>query len=101
MICLENTHNRCGGAVLRPEHFAQVAAIARRCRLPVHLDGARLLNAAVAMQRPVTEWTQHVSSVQLCLSKGLSAPVGSMIGGAAAFIDRARRRAQDAGGGMR
>ena len=101
VICLENTHNRCGGAVLSPEYFAQVAAIARRHGLPVHLDGARLFNAAVAMQRPVTEWTRHVSSVQLCLSKGLSAPVGSMICGAAPFIDRARRMRKILGGGMR
>jgi threonine aldolase len=67
----------------------------------VHLDGARLFNAAVAMGRPVTDWTQHVSSVQLCLSKGLAAPVGSMICGSAAFVDRARRMRKILGGGMR
>ena len=101
VICLENTHNRCGGAVLSPEYFAEVAAIARKHSLPVHLDGARLFNAAVATGRPVTDWTQHVSSVQLCLSKGLAAPVGSMICGSAAFVDRARRMRKILGGGMR
>ena len=69
--------------------------------LPVHLDGARLFNAAVAAGRPVTDWTRHVSSVQLCLSKGLAAPVGSMICGTAAFVDRARRMRKILGGGMR
>lgn len=101
VICLENTHNRCGGAVLTPEYFSEVAVIARRHGLPVHLDGARLFNAAVAMGRPVTDWTRHVSSVQLCLSKGLAAPVGSMICGSAAFVDRARRMRKILGGGMR
>ena len=101
MICLENTHNRCGGTVVSPDYFASVAAIAARHGLPIHLDGARLFNAAVAAGRPVTDWTRHVSSVQLCLSKGLAAPVGSMICGSAAFVDRARRMRKILGGGMR
>jgi threonine aldolase len=101
VICLENTHNRCGGAILSPSYFADVAAIAGRHGLPVHLDGARLFNAAVACGRPVTDWTGHVSSVQLCLSKGLAAPVGSVICGSAAFVDRARRMRKILGGGMR
>ena len=101
VICLENTHNRCGGTVLSPDYFAEVAALAARHGLPVHLDGARLFNAAVATGRPVTDWTRHVSSVQLCLSKGLAAPVGSMICGAAAFVDKARRMRKMLGGGMR
>jgi threonine aldolase len=101
VICLENTHNRCGGAILSPSYFADVAAIARKHNLPVHLDGARLFNAAVASGRPVTDWTRHVSSVQLCLSKGLAAPVGSLICGSAAFVDRARRMRKILGGGMR
>jgi threonine aldolase len=101
VICLENTHNRCGGLVIRPEYFAEVAALAARHGLPVHLDGARLFNAAVAAARPVTDWTRHVSSVQLCLSKGLAAPVGSMICGSAAFVDKARRMRKMLGGGMR
>jgi threonine aldolase len=101
VVCLENTHNRCGGRILSPEYFAEVAAIATEHQLPVHLDGARLFNAAVAAGRPVTDWTRHVSSVQLCLSKGLSAPVGSLICGAASFVDEARRMRKILGGGMR
>jgi len=101
VICLENTHNRCGGAVLAPDYFAQVASIAARHGLPVHLDGARLFNAAIAKGRPVTDWTRHVTSVQLCLSKGLGAPVGSVIVGPADFIWRARRMRKLLGGGMR
>jgi threonine aldolase len=101
VICLENTHNRCGGRVLSPEYFAEVAAIAAEHGLPIHLDGARLFNAAVAAGRAVTDWTRHVSSVQLCLSKGLSAPVGSLICGPAAFVHEARRMRKILGGGMR
>jgi threonine aldolase len=101
VICLENTHNRCGGRIVPPDYFAAVAAIAARHGLPIHLDGARLFNAAVASGRSVTDWTRHVSSVQLCLSKGLAAPVGSMICGSAEFVDRARRMRKMLGGGMR
>jgi threonine aldolase len=101
VICLENTHNRCGGTVVSPDYFAEVAEIAARHRLAVHLDGARLFNAAVAAGRPVTDWTRHVTTVQLCLSKGLAAPVGSMICGSAAVVDRARRMRKILGGGMR
>ena len=101
VICLENTHNRCGGRVLTPEYFASVAALAAEHGLPVHLDGARLFNAAVATGRPITDWTRHVSSVQLCLSKGLSAPVGSIICGSSAFVHEARRMRKILGGGMR
>jgi len=101
VICLENTHNRCGGRILSPAYFADVAAIAKAHDLPIHLDGARLFNAAVASGRPVTDWTQHVSSVQLCLSKGLSAPVGSLICGSTAFVTRARWMRKMLGGGMR
>ncbi len=101
VICLENTHNRCGGVVLAPEYFAGVAAIATRHGLPIHLDGARLFNAAIAAGRPVTDWTRHVTSVQLCLSKGLGAPVGSVIVGPGDFIWRARRMRKILGGGMR
>jgi threonine aldolase len=101
VICLENTHNRCGGRILSPEYFTEVAAIAAEHHLPVHLDGARLFNAAVATGRPITDWTSQVSSVQLCLSKGLSAPVGSLICGTAAFVHEARRMRKILGGGMR
>jgi threonine aldolase len=101
VICLENTHNRCGGRILTPEYFSAVAALANRHNLPVHLDGARLFNAAVGAGRPITDWTRHVSSVQLCLSKGLSAPVGSLICGDSGFVSRARWMRKILGGGMR
>jgi threonine aldolase len=101
VMCLENTHNRCGGRILSPAYVAEVAALAAEHGLPVHLDGARLFNAAVATGRPVTDWTTHVSSVQLCLSKGLSAPVGSLVCGSAAFVHQARWMRKNLGGGMR
>jgi threonine aldolase len=101
VICLENTHNRCGGRVVPPGYFAEIAAIATRHGLPIHLDGARLFNAAVATGLDVREWTTHVSSVQICLSKGLGAPVGSVIAGSAAFVNRARQVRKMLGGGMR
>jgi threonine aldolase len=101
VICLENTHNRCSGAVLTPDYLAEVAALADARGLPVHLDGARIFNAAIALGRPVTHLTRHVASMQICLSKGLAAPVGSLIVGDADFVDRARRIRKMLGGGMR
>ncbi len=101
VICLENTHNRRGGAVLAPEYVGRVGAFAREHGLPLHLDGARIFNAAVATGRPVTDWTQHVTSIQFCLSKGLAAPAGSMIAADRGFIERARRQRKMLGGGMR
>ncbi len=101
VVCLENTHNRCSGAVLLPEYMAEVATLAARHGVPVHLDGARLFHAVIAAGRPVTDFTRHVSSVQLCLSKGLAAPAGSLIAGDEVFVDRARRVRKMLGGGMR
>ena len=101
VICLENTHNRCGGTILRPDYCAAVAVIASRHGLPIHMDGARIFNASVALGRPVTDWTRHVTSMQFCLSKGLAAPAGSLIVGDASFVDRARRVRKMLGGGMR
>ena len=101
VVCLENTHNRRGGAVLTPEYVARVALFARDRRLPLHLDGARIFNASVAMERPVTDWTRHVTSVQFCLSKGLGAPAGSIIAADRDFVGRARRYRKMLGGGMR
>lgn len=101
VVCLENTHNRCGGVVLPPEYVAEVARFARDRGLPLHLDGARIFNAAVAAGRPVTDWTRHVASVQFCVSKGLAAPVGSLVAADRAFIERARRLRKMLGGGMR
>ena len=101
VICVENTHNRRGGRIVPPAHVEEIAALAAERRLPVHLDGARIFNAAVASDRPVADWTRHVTSVQFCLSKGLGAPVGSIVAGPADFVARARRYRKMLGGGMR
>jgi len=101
LICLENTHNRCGGAVLTPEYTRAVCQLAQRHGLAVHLDGARVFNAAVALGVDVKELVEDVDSVQFCLSKGLSAPVGSVICGDEEFIHEARRNRKIVGGGMR
>lgn len=101
LICLENTHNRCRGAVLRPEYTGEVAGLADRHGLLIHLDGARVFNAAVALGRAASELTLHADSVSLCLSKGLAAPVGSVLCGPTDFIARARRVRKMVGGGMR
>ncbi|HSW00139.1 MAG TPA: low-specificity L-threonine aldolase [Sedimentisphaerales bacterium] len=101
LVCLENTHNRCCGAPLTPAYMAAVGELARRCGLAVHLDGARLFNAAVALNVDVRELTQSVDSLSFCLSKGLAAPVGSVICGSQAFIAEARRVRKVLGGGMR
>jgi threonine aldolase len=101
LICLENTHNRCSGAALTPEYFASVASLARRHNFSVHCDGARIFNAVVAIGVDVREFTKHVDSVTFCLSKGLSAPVGSVVCGSQKFIAEARRNRKILGGGMR
>lgn len=101
LVCLENTHNRHGGTVCTPEEIAAVAAVARAAAVPVHLDGARIFNAAVALRRPVRDFTTDVDSVTFCLSKGLGAPVGSVVCGSREFISRARRWRKMLGGGMR
>jgi len=101
LVCLENTHNRHGGTVCTPEEIAAVAEVARAAGVPVHLDGARLFNAAVALGRSVAEFTRPVDSVTFCVSKGLAAPVGSLVCGTREFIVRARRSRKMLGGGMR
>jgi threonine aldolase len=101
LVCLENTHNRHGGTCCAPEQIAAVAAVAHGAGVPVHMDGARLFNAAVALKRDPRELAQHVDSVTFCLSKGLAAPVGSIVCGSAAFIERAKRVRKMVGGGMR
>jgi threonine aldolase len=101
LICLENTHNRCGGVVLSTEYMASVQRFAQDRGLLVHLDGARMFNAAVALGVNAREITRHVDTVQFCLSKGLAAPVGSILAGDMAFIERARRVRKMVGGGMR
>lgn len=101
LICLENTHNRCGGAVLSVEYADAVASLAHENGLTVHLDGARIFNAAVALGVDVKMLTRRVDSVSVCLSKGLAAPVGSVVCGSRSFIGQARRVRKSLGGGMR
>ena len=101
LICLENTHNRCGGAVLPPDYCDAVGALARKRGLAVHLDGARVFNAAVALGLDVRDLVRSVDTVSFCLSKGLSAPVGALLCGEAGFIAEARRWRKAVGGGMR
>jgi threonine aldolase len=101
LVCLENTHNRHGGTCCTPEETAAVARVAHEAGVPVHLDGARLFNAAVALRRDPRDLTAHVDSVTFCISKGLAAPVGSVVCGSADFVDRARRVRKMVGGGMR
>jgi threonine aldolase len=101
LVCLENTHNRCGGAVLTPPQIKAVADVAHRHGMVVHLDGARIFNAAVALKIDARELTREVDSVAFCLSKGLSAPVGSLLCGTSDFIREARRWRKIVGGGMR
>jgi threonine aldolase len=101
LICLENTHNRCGGAVLTPAYMVQVRALADRHGLVIHLDGARIFNAAVALGIEAAVLACDADSVSFCLSKGLSAPVGSLVCGEKGFVRRARRQRKMLGGGMR
>jgi threonine aldolase len=100
-ICIENTQNNCGGIAIPPKYFAIVRQIAVKHNLTVHLDGARLFNASVALNVPVTEFTHQVDSVMVCLSKGLCAPVGSVLAGSNEFIYKARKFRKMLGGGMR
>ena len=101
MVCLENTHNRCGGGVLTPEDTAKVASVAHAAGASVHLDGARIFNASVALEVPARELVKDVDDVSFCLSKGLSCPVGSVLCGSQEFIDQARKWRKMVGGGMR
>ena len=101
LLSLENTHNARGGLALDPDRFAETAAAAHELAVPVHLDGARLFNAAVAHDVDVTAYTEAVDSVMFCLSKGLGAPVGSMLAGSAEFIEEALGIRKLLGGGMR
>jgi threonine aldolase len=101
LLCLENTHNAAGGAVTAPDEHAAVVAAARGAKLKVHLDGARLWHAAVALGVPPGALTVGVDTVQVCLSKGLGAPVGSVVAGSAEFVEDARRLRKMLGGGVR
>jgi threonine aldolase len=101
LLCLENTHNRCGGAVLTPDYTDEVCNLAHTRGLKVHLDGARIFNATIALGVPACALSQNSDSVALCLSKGLSAPVGSLLCGSKDFVERARKFRKMLGGGMR
>ncbi|MGY5865631.1 MAG: GntG family PLP-dependent aldolase [Candidatus Thorarchaeota archaeon] len=101
MVVIENTHNFAGGAVIRPEQVKALASTAHDHGLKVHCDGARLFNAAVALDIPAKKLIEDVDSVQICLSKGLSAPVGSIIAGTEEFIYKSHRMRKKLGGGMR
>ena len=101
MIALENTHNYSGGFPLTPEYMEAVGAVARRHEIPLHVDGARLFNAAVCLEAPASELVKGADSVTFCLSKGLSCPVGSVVCGSGEFIEETRRWRKMVGGGMR
>lgn len=101
LVCLENTHNFCQGSPLTPAYMQEVADFAKKHSLKIHLDGARLFNAAVALNVEVSLLVQNVDSVMFCLSKGLSAPVGSLVCGSEQFILQARKLRKMVGGGMR
>jgi threonine aldolase len=101
LVCLENTHNRCGGTVQGPEYTQRLAELAHSRGLRVHLDGARIFNAAAALGVNARELAAPVDSVTFCLSKGLCAPVGSVLSGDKAFVQLAHRARKMLGGGMR
>ena len=101
MVALENTQNVCGGMVLTADQTKSLVDIAHKHRVPTHLDGARIFNAAVKLETPVRELVKDVDSVSFCLSKGLSCPVGSVVCGSYEFVDQARRWRKMVGGGMR
>ncbi len=101
LLLLENSYGARNGFPLPPDYFAAMGEVARRHRLAVHLDGARLFNAAVALEVTAATLSRHADSVSFCLSKGLGAPAGSVLCGSAAFIHRARRVRKALGGGMR
>jgi len=101
LVCLENTHNRCGGVALTADQIEAVAEVAHRHGLRLHLDGARLFNASVALGVDAASLVRSCDSVNICLSKGLCAPVGSLLVGSEEFIARARKVRKMVGGGMR
>jgi len=101
LVTLENTHNMAGGTIFPQDEAEGICALARSRRIPVHLDGARLFNAAVALGRDPRDLARPFDSVMFCLSKGLGAPVGSILCGSAGFIEEALRVRKRLGGGMR
>jgi threonine aldolase len=101
LICLENSHNMAGGTAIRPDEYQVAVECAREYSVPIHLDGARIFNAAVALDLPAAALTEAVDSVTFCLSKGLGAPVGSVLCGSESFITQARSQRYFLGGTMR
>ena len=101
LVCLENTHNRGGGSIYPVERLREISVLAKAKGLSVHLDGARLWNASVASGIQPRDYAQWADSVSVCLSKGLGAPVGSLVAGSRAFVDRVHRFRKMFGGGMR
>ena len=101
LVVVENTHNMAGGRVVRPEYMNTLAELIQGLGISIHVDGARLFNAATALNLPPAKLVEHAASVNICLSKGLSAPAGSVLVGSADFISQARRVRKSLGGGMR
>jgi len=101
LLCIENTHNSAGGIALTPEQMKSNWEVAKEYGLGVHLDGARIFNAAIALKVDVKELAKYADTIQVCLSKGLAAPVGSVVVGSAHLIKRARKYRKMLGGGMR
>jgi threonine aldolase len=101
LICIENTHNYAGGTVWSPSQIKALCDFAKTRGLNIHMDGSRIFNAAVAQNVDVREFTRYVDTLMFCLSKGLSAPVGSLVVGSRELVERARRYRKMLGGGMR
>ncbi len=101
LITIENTHNRSGGRIIPLENIKEIYSVAKKHGINLHIDGARIFNASVATGIPVSEYAKYADSVMFCLSKGLSAPVGSVVVGDIDFIERARKARKMLGGGMR
>lgn len=101
LVCVENTHNMHGGRVVSVDHLERIRRFSSERNLPIHLDGARIFNAAVARNGPPSAFADHVDSVMFSISKGLSAPVGSVLVGPESFIEECRRIRKRMGGGMR
>jgi threonine aldolase len=101
LVCVETTHNSAGGAVLPLDYLRCLRTLTNEKSIPVHIDGARIFNAAVALGVPVADIAGHCDSVGFCVSKGLSAPFGSVLCGSSAFIERARAYRRMVGGGLR
>ncbi|MHA1687586.1 MAG: threonine aldolase family protein [Candidatus Heimdallarchaeaceae archaeon] len=101
LVCIENTHNRGGGKIIPTKNVEEICKIAHDYDAKVHMDGARIFNASVALKKPVSELVKNVDSIQFCLSKGLACPIGSVLVGDEEFIEKARKNRKMVGGGMR